>query len=156
MFAYQPDASAYNGGDWIVTNVIDSTAKGGNFMVAIGPDGDGNWHPKALEALDYAGDWLRVNGEAIYATRAFTRSKDHGTIYAISMNHWPGKELVLKTVKAKAGSEIRMLGYDKPLAWRMDDAKGLVIALPEALQAEANRPCKQAWAFKIQSGSATN
>jgi len=137
-------------------------------MVAIGPDADGQWHPKALEALNYAGDWLRVNGEAIYATRAragqlwkegehirFTRSKDKRTYYAISMNHWPGKELVLKTVRAKAGSEMRMPGYDKPLAWRMDK-EGLVIELPQALQAEANRPCKQAWAFKIQSYLATN
>jgi len=44
-----------------------------------------------------------------------------------------------------------MLGYDKPLRWRMDDDRGLVIELPEALQEEANRPCKQAYAFKIQS-----
>jgi len=163
IFAYQTDVSVYEGGDWIVTNVIDATAKGGGFMVAVGPDANGNWHPKALDALNYAGDWLRVNGEAIYATRArtgelwkegenvrFTRSKDQRTIYAISHNHWPGRELVLKTVAAEPGSEIRMLGYDEPLAWRMEDNKGLVIELPEHLQDEANRPCRQAWAFKIQ------
>jgi len=135
-------------------------------MVVIGADGDGNWHPKVLEALDYAGDWLRVNGEAIYATRPrpgqlwkegdhirFTRSKDKRTVYAISLNHWPGKELVLKTVAVEPGTEIHMLGCNESLTWRMDK-RGLVIALPEALQAEANRPCKQAWAFKIQSCSA--
>jgi len=116
--------------------------------------------------LDYAGDWLRVNGEAIYATRPrpgqlwkegdhirFTRSKDKRTVYAISLNHWPGKELVLKTVAVEPGTEIHMLGCNESLTWRMDK-RGLVIALPEALQAEANRPCKQAWAFKIQSCSA--
>jgi hypothetical protein len=78
------------------------------------------------------------------------------TIYAISLNHWPGKELALKTVKAKPGSEIRMLGYDEPLLWQMDDDKGLVIELPEELQEEANRPCQQAWAFKIRPCLAVN
>jgi len=168
MFAYQKDGAKYKGGDWIVTNVIDSTAKGGNFMVAIGPDGGGNWHPKALEALDYAGDWLRVNGEAIYATRPrpgklwkegkhirFTRTKDNRTIYAISLNHWPGRELVLKTVAVKPDAKIHMLGCSEPLAWRMDN-KGLVIEIPERLQDEAARPCKQAWAFRIQACSGTN
>jgi len=166
--SYHPNGNAYRGGPWIVSNVVDATSKGGNFMVAIGPDAHGNFHPRAMENLNYAGDWLRVNGEAIYATRPrpgqlwkegkhirFTRTKDQRTIYAISLNHWPGKELVLKTVKAKAGSEIRMLGYDKALAWRMDK-KGLVIELPESLQDEAARPCKQAWAFKIESCSVTN
>ena len=40
------------------------------------------------------------------------------------------------------------LGRDEPLAWRQD-AEGLVIDLPEQLQIETNRPCKQAYAFKI-------
>jgi len=162
MFAYQPDSTKYNGGDWIVNNIVDCAAKGGNFMVAIGPDSNGNWHPKAIEALDYAGDWLRINGEAIYATRArpgtlwkendyirFTRSKDYKTVYAISLNQWPGKELTLKTVTAFPGSEISMLGWDRPLTWHQDKNR-LVITIPEELQDEKNRPCKQAWAFRIE------
>ena len=167
-FSYARNGN-YRGGEWIVSNLVDIVAKGGNFTPAIGPDANGLFHPKAIEALECAGKWLQVNGEAIYATRPregdlwkegehirFARGKDNKTIYAISLNHWPGKELLLKTVKVQPDSEIRMLGYDRPLTWRMDDAKGLVIDLGEALQDEANRPCKQAWAFKIRPRSATN
>ena len=50
-------------------NLVDSVAKGGNFMVGIGPDGDGRFSPVALDQLSEVGDWLKVNGEAIYATR---------------------------------------------------------------------------------------
>jgi len=42
-----------------------------------------------------------------------------------------------------------MLGVKKPLAWRIAD-NSLVIEIPEQLQDEANRPCKQAWAFRIE------
>ena len=38
-------------------------------MVGIGPDGNGKFHPKAIENLQEAGAWLKVNGEAIYGSR---------------------------------------------------------------------------------------
>jgi hypothetical protein len=43
-----------------------------------------------------------------------------------------------------------MLGVDEPLVWRMDDKEGLMIQIPEKLETEANRPCKQAYAFRIE------
>jgi alpha-L-fucosidase len=163
MWSYQPDASKYHGGDWIVKNLVDIVAKGGNFMVGIGPDATGLFHPKAVEALQYAGAWLRVNGEAIFATRPrpgndwkegdairFTRTKDGRFIYAISLR-WPGEKLVLKSVHPRPGSEITMLGLNTPLPWHSDNA-GLVIELPARLQDPANRPCVQAYTFKIEDG----
>jgi alpha-L-fucosidase len=110
--------------------------------------------------LEYAGAWLKVNGEAIYGTRPwvqygegqdvrFTRTKDGQHLYAICLK-WPGKQLVLKSVRARKGSEIHLLGVQEPLAWRNDRQLGLVVELPEILQAESNRPCRQAFAFKIQ------
>ena len=96
---------------------------------------------------------MRVNSEAIYATRPregtlwkegddvrFTLSKDNKTVYAICLK-WPGKRLTLKTVRPEAGAAITMLGFEEPLRWRFDGAKGLVIDLPERLQDGKNRPC---------------
>ena len=65
------------------------------------------------------------------------------------MKEWPGKELHLKKIGAEKRSEIRMLGYDKPLKWV--DANGEVtIKLPDKLKDESNRPCEHAWVFKIK------
>jgi alpha-L-fucosidase len=160
QFAYDPVASRYKPGSWILSNLIDIVAKGGNFMPSIGPDATGRFHPAAIEQLEYVGDWLRVNGEAIYATRPwkhykegetirFTRSKDHQYVYAVSLQ-WPGKELCLKQVRPREGSKIFLLGARNPLAWRVDSARGLVVEIPEHLQAEQDRPCRQAYAFKIE------
>ena len=79
MWSYQPDAAKYKGAIWIVTNLVDVVAKGGNFMVGIGPDARGRFHPKAVEALETTGAWLRLNGEAIYRyTPAPGRSVEGG------------------------------------------------------------------------------
>jgi alpha-L-fucosidase len=160
QFAYDPNGEKYRDGTWILEKLIDIVAKGGNFMVSIGPDQHGKFHPTAVKHLEYVGDWLKVNGEAIYSTRPwvtynegddvrFTRSKDNKYIYAISLT-WPGAERVLKSIRLSEGSKIHMLGVSNPLDWRMDDDKGLVIELPSRLQVEENRPCKQAYVFKIE------
>ena len=56
----------------------------------------------------------------------------------------------LRTVQPQPDSEIYLLGYDTPLAWTYTDADGLTITIPDALQDEANRPGKYAYAFKIK------
>ena len=113
-----------------------------------------------IERVSYVGDWLKVNGECIYATRPylryhegrdlrFTRSKDQKVVYVISLK-WPGESLTTKLVRAKEGSKIRMLGVDQDLKWHAD-AGGLVIEIPKELQDAAKRPCRQAYTFKVES-----
>jgi alpha-L-fucosidase len=158
-FSFDKDGSKYKGTKWIIDNLVDAVAKGGNFMVGIGPDGKGNFHPKAVEQLDSTGAWLRVNGEGIYDTRAadiwkegddirYTSSKDKAYVYVYSLS-WPGKKMVLQSLKPDPGSKIYMFGVKKPLHWEYTDGQ-LVIALPDQLQVAAKRPCQDAWGFKIK------
>jgi alpha-L-fucosidase len=165
QFAYEPDGEKYKSGEWIVSNLVDIVAKGGNFMVSIGPDGEGNFHPAAVERLEYAGDWLKVNGEAIYGTRPwvhykegegvrFTRSRDNRYVYAIVLE-WPGERFTTSLLKPVKDSKLAMLGdrgwfgENKSLDWRMVNGK-LVVEIPERLQDPNSRPCAQAWAFRIE------
>ncbi len=160
-FSYVSDPSKYEDGKWLVKNLVDTVAKGGNFMVGIGPDGNGKFHPKAIEALEYAGDWLKVNGEAIYSTRAragvlwkegkdirFTRTKNGKTVYALALK-WPGEHLHLLTINPVVGSKISMVGSSKRLTWSAVPGGGVDIDIPSSLQNETLRPCKSAWAFKM-------
>jgi len=162
-FSYDKVAAHYKGSKWIIDNLVDAVAKGGSFMVGIGPDGIGRFHPVAIRQLLETGKWLRVNGEGIYATRArdvwkegenvrFTTTKDRRYTYAFLLA-WPGRELVLTSVRPAAGSEIFLLGYAKPLHWTYSPGR-LVIALPAALQDPAARPCVSAWGFRMEEADA--
>ena len=161
-FSYDKEAANYKGSKWIIDNLVDAVAKGGNFMVGIGPDGMGKFHPKAIKQLEETGDWLKINGEGIYATRPvqhwkegtdtrFTSTKDKKYTYAFTLK-WPGKQFILTTVIPVKGSAIYMLGYNKPLAWKYTEGK-LVITIPDALQDQSLRPCKSAWGFRIEPRS---
>lgn len=160
-FSWEVDPTKYKGTAWIISNLVDITAKGGNFMVGVGPSGQGSFHPVAVEQLKDAGAWLKINGEGIYGTRPrpgtlwtegsslrFTRSKDQRTTYCFALD-WPGKTLVVKSVQADQVREVEMLGYPQKLAAHWDAAQGLVISIPENLQQESSRPCKYAWGFRI-------
>jgi len=152
--------------EFFIHELVNIVSKNGNLFLSIPVRTDGTLDKEAEYVLHGIGEWLKVNGEAIYATRPrpgqlrqegehirFTRSKDNKTIYAICLA-WPDRQLVLKTVVAEPNSKIFMLGYDKPLTWRQDAEQGLVIEIPAELDSHefrlGYRPCKHAWSFKIK------
>jgi alpha-L-fucosidase len=160
-FSYESDPAKYKGTKWILDNLVDATAKGGNFMVGVGPNGQGSFHPTAVSQLKEAGKWLNTNGEGIYATRPrpgalwrqgnslrFTRSKDNRAVYCFAST-WPGKTLEIQSLEAKRIASVEMFGYPKKLDYRWHPTRGLVVTIPEELQEPSNRPCDYAWGFKI-------
>ncbi len=158
-FSYEPDLDRLHDGPWVVENLVDIVAKGGNFMVGVGPDNTGKFHPKVLEILGYAGKWLEVNGEAIFETRPwqvykegenirFTSAKDKEYLY-IHLLQWPGNTISSKLVSPLKGSEIRMLGVKEPLSWYRKKGE-LVVNIPTYLQEEKNRPCQQIYVIKVK------
>jgi alpha-L-fucosidase len=55
----------------IIHQLCDVVSKNGNLLLNAGPRTDGSFHPDALKELFAVGDWLKVNGEAIYGSRPF-------------------------------------------------------------------------------------
>ena len=56
-----------------VMTLVDLVSRGGNFLLDIGPAADGTIPVIMQQRLLEIGDWLRVNGEAIYGSRMATR-----------------------------------------------------------------------------------
>jgi alpha-L-fucosidase len=157
-WGYKSTDHNWKSAETLIHNLVDIVAKGGNYLLNVGPTAEGLIPEASVERLAEMGEWMDVNGEAIYGTRLWAHYQDGemvrytnvgDTIYAISLV-WPGRELTLHYVQPEEGSEIHLLGYGQPLSWSYDATDGLTITLPETLQDEAARPSKYAYAFSIR------
>jgi len=162
----------------VLHSLIDIVSKNGCLLLNISPKSDGTIPDNQRRVLLAMGRWLKVNGEAIYATRPwltygegptrlqkgggfvrrlrysaadirYSRSEDGKAVYAIALG-WPeGKSVTLTATKIESadGGKVGLLGYDKPLKHRVNEAKQLVIDVPSL--SEDRRPCKYAYTFKL-------
>ena len=99
-WSYVPN-DVYKSPRVLIQMLVDVVAKGGNLLLNIGPGPDGAWHDAAYDRLAALGAWMKVNSEAIYATRPiapyadgkvrFTRAKN-GTVYAIYLPRADGDD----------------------------------------------------------------
>ncbi len=172
-FSYETQVRFHKGPDWIIRNLIQCTATGGNFMVGIGPDADGWFHPRAIEVLEQVGEWLQLNGEAIYATRPhtpwhdgqgifFSKAKDNRSIYAFFCEDaWKearkSGRLILGSIPVRQGLQITPLGVDSTptssgLEWSQE-GQSLVVHLPARVSEQMHRTIRFARVFKFSYSS---
>jgi len=74
-WGWSKHATNYKSSTELIRRLIDAVSKGGNYLLNIGPLPDGSIDPKSVERFNAIGDWMEVNGDAIYGTQAgpFTR-----------------------------------------------------------------------------------
>jgi len=56
--------------DTVIRNLVDIVSKGGNYLLNVGPTGDGIIPAGAVNDLQQVGAWMKANGESIYGTSA--------------------------------------------------------------------------------------
>ena len=56
----------YKPASLLIKKLVECVSKGGNMILNVGPDGDGNIPPESLEILSNIGDWMSKNGESIH------------------------------------------------------------------------------------------
>jgi len=159
-WGYNKTDKNFKSAEILIYNLIDIAAKGGNYLLNVGPTAEGLFPEESVIRLKEIGQWMSVNSEVIHNSRRirhfqetpslfYTRTKDGKYIHAIVLG-WPGSELQIKYIDPEEGSEIQLLGYSKSLRWQKNAEGGTTIYIPEELQLEENRPCKYAYVFRIE------
>lgn len=140
----------------LIQKLVDIVSKGGNFLLNIGPDPNGELDSIAYSRLNEIGDWMKINGEAIYNTRMyscygegasirFTQSKDGKTQYIFLFNFPEGKLDLSKFAFVKS-AKLQMLGSNKQLNWKQN-ANGVEIEIPLSIR----KFSKYVWVIKVKS-----
>ncbi len=140
----------------LIHNLIDIAAKGGNYLLNVGPTAEGLIPQPSVERLEAMGKWMSINSEAIYETVSikkyyqgknirYTRKKGTDTFYALVLEK-PNAQIQIKNVSPDKNSKIQFLGSDIDLIWTYNSTKGILIEVPESIRNMQTA----AWVFKIQ------
>ncbi|MEZ5141241.1 MAG: alpha-L-fucosidase [Acidimicrobiales bacterium] len=144
----------------LVRSFVDIVAKGGNLLIGIGPEPDGTvpeWQQVPLRGL---GDWLAVNGHAVFGSRPwevassrtaegsdvrFTRTGD--AVHAIVLETPPRRRVTLWGVDASGVGEVSVGGVPADqVSWTVEGGM-LAVELPDWL------PVSPALAISLSPGS---
>jgi len=68
-WAYEADKKYRDGPEYHTRSLIDLVSRGGIFLLSLTPKGDGSIPAREKEIMAGIGNWLKINGEAIYNTR---------------------------------------------------------------------------------------
>jgi len=53
----------------LLLNLVNVVSKGGNYLLNVGPDGEGNIPQASVDSLEFIGEWMKVNSESVYGTK---------------------------------------------------------------------------------------
>jgi alpha-L-fucosidase len=124
----------------LIRNLIDIASKGGNYLLNIGPKADGSIPEESIERLKQVGSWMKVNGEAVYGTKASplkplawgrcTRKEENGkTFLYLSVFDWPSNGKLVVPGIQKPVTSATLLANGKKLTTALS-TEGLVITVP--------------------------
>jgi alpha-L-fucosidase len=120
--------------------LLQNVSRNGTMLLNLTQHGRGDLDPQVIQIAKDIGAWLKVNGEAVYASRPFEicgenanavcYTRNHGRVYAALMN-WTNGPVTLKALRAGGAtlgrvSKVELLGSEVAMTFAQDD-QGLTV-----------------------------
>ena len=134
---------------------VDVVSKNGNLLLNVGPTANGTIPRNQRKLLERFGDWLNINGEAIFSTRPWTKAEGSTLdgvpirftqkdtdLYAILLDYPASQQIIVESIRVNTDTSIQLLGATDRLKWQQNDDH-LTITLPN------NLPDFPAYSLKI-------
>jgi alpha-L-fucosidase len=124
--------------DLLLDMLVEAAGKGGNMLLNVGPDAEGQLPPEFVERAAEIGEWLELHGEAIYGSEPgevcefITRGRQirKGNNLYLVIRFWDGRpELVLRGLETRVWRAV-LLTTGRELAFDQTEAALILRGLP--------------------------
>jgi alpha-L-fucosidase len=99
-WGWVPTDTEWKSSDRLIRTLVETASRGGNFLLNVGPRGDGLFPPQAIERLRAVGEWMDRNGESVWGTtygpvqgHPALRSTAKGDTVYLQVLDWPDEAL---------------------------------------------------------------
>ncbi|HSC40353.1 MAG TPA: alpha-L-fucosidase, partial [Chitinophagaceae bacterium] len=116
----------------VITRLLfDIASKGGNYLLNVGPDANGVIPAESVKILEQVGQWMKVNHDAIYGTKAspWAAEFDWGNITRkpgklyLGIYNWPNGDFYLEGLKNKVKKIYLLSNPAKPITYKESYSK---------------------------------
>ena len=136
-WGYQRADDNWKSAKTVIRNLISCARDGGNYLLNIGPRGDGSIPEESVSVLRQVGAWMSRNGETIYQSdscqprdstyASFTRS---GNTLFMHVHFWPGNTVNMSGLRTGVKS-VRFYARGEKIAFQQDPYRLHLYNLPE-------------------------
>ena len=139
-WGYKSWENRWKSSEDIIRTLLMCAARGGNLLLNVGPDGNGQVPQEAQQCLKTVGEWLNKNGEVVYGTQrslmypswgeCIRKDTKNTTVLYLCVYDWPtNQQLFLdKNLNVKEAT----LLHDSAKLKVKTSSKGTIVNVPKA------------------------
>ena len=141
-WGYQRADDNWKSSKTLLRNLVECAQGGGNYLLNIGPKGDGSIPSESVQRLTEVGKWMDKHGPTIYETQrsqvtdsvmaGFTRKGN--TLY-VQVYDWPGSTVAVGGIKTKVNSA-KLFTTGQKLEMKQETFRVQFTGLPEKAPVE--------------------
>jgi alpha-L-fucosidase len=137
-WAYRPKDRNFKSVDTLIRSLIEIISRGGNLLLDVGPQPDGQIQPEFVERLEGIGQWTHRNAVAIYGStygpiqgEASYRTTERGSSIYVFVVDSSAEDIRVEGLQ-KTVSQAQLVATGKPVAFTATPG-GIRISLTKEL-----------------------